>query len=142
MLVDSEECATDDELDYPRVREQELKYQMRWEQVQRRRERKVREGFKVSIYFFSSHLFITCICTQELVDFGTIKERCKWKDGFPLFQDDESYLSLLVNRARTLSGSSATWSPLWSRRSTRKSTLSKMRSSGTRTYTLPLFKMI
>ena len=69
----------------------------------------------------------------------TIKARCKWKDVYPLFQDDERYLKLLGEP-----GSNPIWTLLtfWSRCLTRKSTPSKMRSGGTALNILPLFKMI
>lgn len=34
---------------------------------------------------------------QGLVDAGKIKARSKWKEVYPLFQDDERYLSMLGN---------------------------------------------
>ena len=74
-----------------------------------------------------------------LVGSGTIKARCKWKDIYPLFRDDERYLNLLGKLGSNPIG---TLSTFWTRHSTRKSTSSKMRSSGTTSNTLPRFKMI
>ena len=68
MLMESEEWTADEELrklpvldillafeDYSRVREREYEEQMRRNQVEKtRKERKVREGFKVRVYAFQS----------------------------------------------------------------------------------------
>ncbi|KAF8074918.1 hypothetical protein FPV67DRAFT_1475444 [Lyophyllum atratum] len=70
--------------DYSRVREREYEDQMRKAQVEKtRRERKPREAFRDVL--------------QGLVDSRKIKARTKWKEVYPLFADDERYLSMLGN---------------------------------------------
>ncbi|KAG5652053.1 hypothetical protein H0H81_006473 [Sphagnurus paluster] len=70
--------------DYSRVREREYEDQMRKAQVEKtRRERKAREAFKELL--------------QGLVDSRKIKARTKWKEVYPLFAEDERYLSMLGN---------------------------------------------
>ncbi|EDR14046.1 uncharacterized protein LACBIDRAFT_151359, partial [Laccaria bicolor S238N-H82] len=97
MLIESEDWNDDQELrklptldillafeDYSRVREREYEEQMRRAQVEKtRKERKARESFKALL--------------QELVKLGAIKARTKWKEIYPLFRDDERYLSMLGN---------------------------------------------
>ncbi|KAG6821479.1 hypothetical protein H0H93_010203 [Arthromyces matolae] len=97
MLLDTQEWNDDAELgklptldillafeDYSRVCEREYEDQMRKTQVEKtRRERKAREAFKDLL--------------QGLVDSGKIKARCKWKEVYPIFSDDERYLSMLGN---------------------------------------------
>ena len=79
--------------------------------------------------------------SEGVVDSGTDKVRCKWNDVYLLFQDDERYLNLLGNPGLNPIGTLLTF---WTtgRRSTRKSTSSQMRSSGTTLNTLLLFKLI
>ncbi|KAH0582785.1 hypothetical protein H2248_010696 [Termitomyces sp. 'cryptogamus'] len=70
--------------DYSRVREREYEDQMRKAQVEKtRRERKARESFKELL--------------QNLVHAGKIKARSKWKEVYPIFAQDERYLSMLGN---------------------------------------------
>ncbi|TFK26219.1 hypothetical protein FA15DRAFT_667713 [Coprinopsis marcescibilis] len=70
--------------DYSRVTEREYEDQVRRAGVEKtRKERKAREGFKALL--------------KELVDSGNIKARCKWKEVYPLFRDDERYLHILGN---------------------------------------------
>ena len=90
MLVDSEEWAADDDLrnlpsldillpfeDYSRVREREFEDQMRREQVEkRRRERKAREGFKVSIL---SLLYFGFVCNMY-PHIGASEGACRFWD--------------------------------------------------------------
>ncbi|KAG6869219.1 hypothetical protein C0993_009082 [Termitomyces sp. T159_Od127] len=97
LVLDSEEWKEDSELrklptldillafeDYSRVREREYEDQMRKAQVEKtRRERKARESFKELL--------------QNLIGSGKIKARSKWKEVYPIFADDERYLSMLGN---------------------------------------------
>ncbi|RDB23443.1 Pre-mRNA-processing protein prp40 [Hypsizygus marmoreus] len=97
LVIESKEWSEDPELrklptldillafeDYSRVREREYEEQMRRAQVEKtRKERKAREAFKDLI--------------QNLVDTGKIKARTKWKEVYPLFRNDERYLSMLGN---------------------------------------------
>ncbi|KAG6902600.1 hypothetical protein C0995_014607 [Termitomyces sp. Mi166 len=97
LVLDSQEWTDDPELrrlptldillafeDYSRVREREYEDQMRKAQVEKtRRERKARESFKELL--------------QNLVDSGKIKARSQWKEVYPIFADDDRYLSMLGN---------------------------------------------
>ncbi|KDR80614.1 hypothetical protein GALMADRAFT_222210 [Galerina marginata CBS 339.88] len=97
LLVDSHEWRSDTELrklptldillafeDYSRVREREYEEQMRRSQVEKtRRERKAREAFKSLL--------------SELIQADALKARTKWKEVYPLFQDDNRYLDMLGN---------------------------------------------
>ncbi|KAF8347783.1 pre-mRNA-processing protein prp40 [Amanita rubescens] len=70
--------------DYSRVREREYEEQMRRAQVEKtRKERKAREAFRDVV--------------RNLVHEGKIKARSKWKEVYPLFRDDERYISMLGN---------------------------------------------
>ena len=44
-----------------------------------------------------SHITIWQALLQDLVKIGAIKARTKWKEIYPLFRDDERYLSMLGN---------------------------------------------
>ncbi|KAG6890015.1 hypothetical protein C0992_003360 [Termitomyces sp. T32_za158] len=97
LVLDSQEWNEDSELrklptldillafeDYSRVREREYEDQMRKAQVEKtRKERKARESFKELL--------------QNLVNSGKISARSKWKEVYPIFSDDERYLSMLGN---------------------------------------------
>jgi pre-mRNA-processing factor 40 len=111
-LETSDEWAEDSELanlptldillafeDYSRVREREYEEQMRRAAVEKtRKERKAREGFRVSLFrgaFVSSLLMKVQELMAELVDAGKIKARTKWKEVYPSFKEDERYLTIL-----------------------------------------------
>ncbi|KAF8623239.1 hypothetical protein AX15_006472 [Amanita polypyramis BW_CC] len=95
LVTDADEYKVDPELqklptldillafeDYSRVREREYEEQMRRAQVEKtRKERKAREAFKGLL--------------QNFIQEGKIKARSKWKEVYPVFRDDDRYLSIL-----------------------------------------------
>jgi len=115
MVLESEAWKTDSEIqklptldillafeDYSRVREREFEEQMRRAQVEKnRKERKTREGFKVTVALISRSATLTHdrvrlqALLQELIDQDKIKPGTKWKTVYPLFKDDERYTNIL-----------------------------------------------
>jgi len=114
MVLESEARKTDPEIqklptldillafeDYNRVREREFEEQMGSARVgKNRKERKTREGFKVSVALIFHPTTLTHgrvrlqALLRELVDQDNVKPGTKWKTAYPLFKDDKCYTNI------------------------------------------------